>query len=1293
MKSARFCAIAWILFPACILSLFFCLFTSCREKSETFRFQGSVPFGEGTESDPEARARDQWMKLRNPETGTIPRNIGLREREFIRRMSRDSGRAVGPLVEQWDHRGPTYIGGRTRALALDILDENTILAGSTSSGMWKSTDGGQSWRKTTRPEQIHSVSCIVQNRAPGKEHIWYYGTGSSYPRGGSAAGPLGTNAFYRGDGILKSTDGGESWTLLPSTVSGTETENDPFDFVWRLETFGTDGILAATSTGLFLSTDGGQTWDHVIDPGPQCPRTEIAMTSGGRFYAAVSGEGEANGIYQSDDGVTWENISPPGWPDQTLRTLIAVAPSNEDTVYFFSCEGLQTHLLKYTQGSNWTDLTSNLPWSGEMTTYGGNMMLLAVKPDDENTIFLGAVGLFRSMDGGQSFEVIGAYSDFHVDQHALVFLPYDPNVMIVGNDGGLFKSEDNTAETFLDPTSGEYRIEWESLNNGYLTTQFYTVNVDHDTPGSQTIAGGMQDNGCMFTTSADPQVPWQLLYGGDGGFTAIAEGGEYFYTSNGATFDIQRHYVQDDEIEHTNISPAQGKMGLWMAPFILDPHDNRIMYLPSQKDLWRNSDVTEIPFVFPPAPTDYNWTRLTNVQDLYISALGISEALPIRLYYASLRGEFRFLDNPHVGQPIPVEPANEGLSPGGYIHCIAVDPRDSNKLLVVYPNYEMLSIYASVDGGQHWTSVSGSLEELKSGMGAGPSVRWVSILYVGDQPVYFAGTSTGLFSTVKLDGMDTQWVQEGADTIGNMVVDMIDVRQSDGYIAVATHGNGVYSGRLTEIPPAEIYLPQIGDGVSGDVGFQTRLNLFNSGPDSSVRLEFFDSNGEPLPLDLGALGSGSSIEFTLKAGESISVQTPGSGELKVGYARVTAGVGVDGNAVFTYQEAGITQYEAGVPATTGLRDFTIYFDKSSSARNIGLALVNVGSGTAHATLRLYDREFQLVATRDLSTLDPEFESGDHLARYATEIFGEIQQNGLEEGVITVESDQPLAAVTLRQRSDPALTFPESVTTLSTFPVIPGRADRPTEELQSPSLSEYRVFYFPQVGNGKTGKAAFRTELILANTGPAATATVEFFKSDGTRMWEDLGPYGYNERFHFNLDRGEAVSVQTSGDGDLEVGYAKVSATASVGGTAVFSYMRDGVIFFETGVPAVSPRKNIAIFLDTSAENRDTGIAFANTSERSADGMIRLYDSAHTLIAEKEFGAAGMDLEGGCHLARYATELFKEIRQQKIHRGVVEITSDRPLAALTLGQSIFPVEEIQGGLYLLTAYPVIRTGIE
>ncbi len=758
---------------------------------------------EGTEEDPHARARYKEFILRDPATNDIPRNIGIRELEFVKKLrSRTMGQRLAVTTE-WDARGPCNIGGRTKALALDITDENTMLAGCVSSGMWKSTDGGASWTKTTAPDQLHSVSCIAQNKAPGNENVWYYGTGEwSGGMGGSASGPLGTGATYRGDGIFKSTDSGESWFLLPSTVSGTPTATDSFDFIRKIVTFGEDGVYAATSNGLFKSTNGGDSWLNVLYFGEDYPNTDIALTGLDTCYATVGGDGPANGIYKSADGETWDNITPVDWPDTTTRTVIAIAPSNENVIYFLvEVAYLKQQLRKYEVGVGWTDLSANLPFGGEMITYGGKMLIFYVKPDDENTLFVGTVGLYRSTDGGASFEQIGAYDDFHVDQHSIAFYPSDPSAMIVGNDGGLFKTNDNVAE--VDSTPNGTRIDWQSLNNGYVTAQFYAIATDHGTPGSETILGGTQDNSWLFTTSSDPLVPWTSIWKGatDGGFSSISDGGDYYYTSQAATFHIWRHWYVGETHHFTEVTMSDTAGGsLWLPPLILDPHDTKIMYLPWRTLMWRNSDLTEIPEINPGVPTDVNWTQLDSVKDYYISALGMSKAEPRRLYYASIHGDMFKMDNPHQGQPVPQKLSTDIFPPDGYLHCIAVDPTDVNKVMVAFPNYGVISICYSEDGGSSWTPVSGNLEENPDGTGDGPSVRWVSILYVEDKPIYFAGTSVGLFSTTNLDGMNTVWVQEGASSIGNIVIDMIDVRQSDGFVVVGTHGNGAYSTHVTEYP-------------------------------------------------------------------------------------------------------------------------------------------------------------------------------------------------------------------------------------------------------------------------------------------------------------------------------------------------------------------------------------------------------------------------------------------------------------------------------------------------------------
>jgi len=767
---------------------------------------------EGTDEDPSARMNYLWMLSRDPLTNSLPKNVGTLQNNYVNRLALQNRELrVTPQVKAWTHRGPYNVGGRTKALAIDIRDGNVILAGCVSSGMFKSIDGGKSWKQTTTPSQLHSVTCIAQNRAPGRENTWYYGTGEyggyGAGRGGSAAGPLSSvNSNYRGDGIFKSVDNGSTWTQLPSTVSGTPEISDSFDFIYKLITFGEDGVLAATSCGVFKSTDGGTTWKHVIDFGEIYTSSDIAVTSQGTFYAAIDGPGTANGLYQSDDGENWNDISPAAFPDSTMRSVIAIPPSNEKIVYLLTDVAHWKQIMKkHDPVAGWTDMTANLPNHAEMTTYGGNMLMLYVKPDDENVLFLGTVGLMRSRDGGHSFEVIGGNVDFHVDQQAIAFVPNNPKAMIVGNDGGLFRTDDNVADTRRDPNTGEYHIEWKSLNNGYVTTQFYTVAIDHGTPGSELVMGGTQDNAMPFTSSIDPTALWDGLFRGaaDGGFCYIADGGKECYFGFGATFQFWRYKFSDPVDQVTEITPASAiGMGLWMNPALVDPHDNRILYVPSRQQLWRNSDISAIPYVFPPAATNQNWEKLVNVNPTWnISALGMSAAEPRRLYFGGVVGPIYRVENPQIGQPDAIELPGNGIAyyTNRYLSCIDVDPRNPDKLLIVFPEYNTISIYRSEDGGYNWTPVSGNLEEKPNGYGSGPSVRWVATLYVQDTPVYFAGTSAGLFSTIRLDGPNTIWVQEGAETIGNVVIDMVDVRQSDGYVAVASHGNGIYTAYLKEI--------------------------------------------------------------------------------------------------------------------------------------------------------------------------------------------------------------------------------------------------------------------------------------------------------------------------------------------------------------------------------------------------------------------------------------------------------------------------------------------------------------
>lgn len=233
------------------------------------------------------------------------------------------------------------------------------------------------------------------------------------------------------------------------------------------------------------------------------------------------------------------------------------------------------------------------------------------------------------------------------------------------------------------------------------------------------------------------------------------------------------------------------------------------------------------------------------------------------------------------------------------------------------------------------------------------------------------------------------------------------------------------------------YFPHVADGRLGDAAFRTSLNLVNAGPSTRLKLEFFQSDGTPMTLNLGPLGTSSAFEIPLKGGESFSARTSTEDTgVQVGYARMTAGNWVGGTAVFSRIDGptGVVLSEAGVPSTAPLDSFALFVD-SLAEKDTGVALVNAGETEARLTLRLYDTSFTLLA-EDERVLD----RGHHEAKFIFELFpGLAGAAGEMQGILTFHSDQPVVVLTLRTRDDSSRAFPERVPILTTLPVVPGPA--------------------------------------------------------------------------------------------------------------------------------------------------------------------------------------------------------------------------------------------------------------
>ncbi len=790
----------------------------------------------------------EQMRLQDPVTGMIPDHIQQKEQIFASYLpsdDRSDNSALRTLNQSsWAQVGPWNVGGRTRAMAIDINNDNVIIAGSVSGTLFRSVNGGKNWTPVSSlAMEPFGSTCIVQDPRKDKTNIWYLGTGENI---GSSAGAVG--AYYQGNGVYKSLDSGITWTSLSATVYNAPQSFHPFDGIWNIAVnpvdTAHDEVYCAVIGGIYKSLDGGNTWNTAIGtPGnSSTDYTDLVITPSGIIYATLSSGGSKSGIWRSTDGITFTNITPISFPATYNRIVMGYAPSDLNQVYFLAntpgfgrADSISkgnvnwNSLWKYRYvsgdgsgaGGNWTDLSSNLPGGGTQTvsnfeTQGtGYDMLVKVLPTDTNIVFIGGTNLYRSTDGFKtknnvhqiggyhlgltSFNgppVNSLYPDHHPDQHALAFFSSSSNSMVSSNDGGVFKTLNNTLDT----------VQWISLDSGYVTSQFFTVAMDHASSGDNVVTGGLQDNGSRFTNSPDLTIPWTFPAGGDGNYCAIADHKSmYYFATTGSRIFKESLDVNGNVTGLNRIDPIGGKGYLFVNPYLLDPNNNNLMYLAGGNFIWRNNDLSAIPLLNKYDSISTNWIKFPDsINTGTISALAISKTNPVnRLYYGTSAGALFKIDSAssYTGAIPPVNRTtgltNAGAATNGYITCITVNPLNANNIMVVYSNYNVYSLFYSTDGGITFTKVAGNLEQFSSGSGDGPSCRWASIIPVNNGTVYMVATSTGLYATDTLMGLATVWIQQGSNTIGGVVCDMIDYRTTDGFVAVATHGKGVFTTHIT----------------------------------------------------------------------------------------------------------------------------------------------------------------------------------------------------------------------------------------------------------------------------------------------------------------------------------------------------------------------------------------------------------------------------------------------------------------------------------------------------------------
>lgn len=784
-----------------------------------------------------AQARYKWeiMRLADPSTGKIPSGVRTRELEFASMLPKiESPMMNSILTTTINPRGPWNVGGRTRSIAIDITNENIIFAGSVNGGLWRSIDNGVTWNRVSPIGDNPAITSIAQDKRPGHTNIWYYTTGE-----GTGTSASGAGAFYMGNGAYKSVDGGITWSLLPSTSSGTiNTFDNEWDIVWRVVTDPkdtvNDKVYVATYGVIFGSSDGGATWSVElgnISGSSYSYYTDVTITSDGVVYAALDSDGPSKGLWRKDTTGAWANITPASWIGKTYeRIVMAVNPSNENEIYFlghtpnlgkmtknYKGDPEWNSLLKYTyvsgngtgSGGTWTDLSVNIPSPGDQlgnfNAQGGYNMVVKVHPADQNIIYIGGTNLYRSTSGftdSTNTVHIGGYlpntsiphyinyPDNHSDQHDVVFYLSDPYKMLQANDGGIYRTLNDTAAN----------VVWQDLNSGFVTGQFYTIAIDHGSTPNDIIIGGLQDNGVWFTNSTNYTQPWTHPGWGDGAFCAIDNGHNYYYMARqeGRTIKAQLD-ANGNVVAYNRMDPIGASNYLFISPFTLDPNNNNRMYFCAGGKIWRNDSLDQIPLTNVWDSITTGWYQLPVAPiGRNVTAITVCKTPANRVYYGT-NGKYVYrIDSAHLANPIQTNITSAQFPTDGNVNCIAVDPNNGNKLLAVFSNYNIYSLFYSDDAGLTWAKVAGNLEASSTGLGNGPSLRWASIVPTPNGNVYLIASSIGLYGTNHLDGLNTIWTNLSPNEIGYTVVDMIDFRTTDGLVAIGTHGSGVFSTYLTD---------------------------------------------------------------------------------------------------------------------------------------------------------------------------------------------------------------------------------------------------------------------------------------------------------------------------------------------------------------------------------------------------------------------------------------------------------------------------------------------------------------